>query len=302
MSKSDPKIVIKDRREHSKASERYVDVMFSYDDKKLELSIPIEYRRTGVGLTDDAEIEEYLDLVYDLCNPQNWGTWRKEQEEFWRDKCADITEEIFKALLDFKWTCVRCGLPQNPNWARRVQDLKECDYTIATKTHVSCNKCGGRTTNLLLLPIPRGGVSGYEAWSPELRERIVRVLECYDVYEGKKVPNYSLLPDHKFPEIRWDANTRRDTLEHLSAEMIKEEFQLMSNQRNQQKREVCRYCYQNGKRGCPYGIKFYYSGSENWPDDIPKRGKIAEKGCIGCGWYDLGKWRQSLNHLLTKKL
>ena len=34
--------------------------------------------------------------------------------------------------------------------------------------------------------------------------------------------------------------------------------------------------------------------TENWDSSIPKNGKSAEKGCIGCAWYDIERWRQEL--------
>ncbi|MDR2658404.1 MAG: hypothetical protein LBC27_00225 [Spirochaetaceae bacterium] len=102
------------------------------------------------------------------------------------------------------------------------------------------------------------------------------------------------MPDHKFPEIRWDDETRRGSLEGLSDTEIKNDFQLLTNQRNQQKREICRNCYQTGKRGMIYGIPYFYRGDATWDKDIPQRGKEAEKGCIGCAWYDIEYWRQEL--------
>ena len=73
----------------------------------------------------------------------------------------------------------------------------------------------------------------------------------------------------------------------------------MTNQRNQQKREVCRSCYQTDKRGVIYGISYYYEGNENWPENVPKNGKEAENGCKGCGWYDIKKWRKSINQIIN---
>ena len=74
----------------------------------------------------------------------------------------------------------------------------------------------------------------------------------------------------------------------------------IANQRNQQKREVCRNCLQTGKRGYPFGIKYFYEGSEDWDKTIVPKGKNAEKGCYGCGWYDVGEWRkQVLKKLLN---
>lgn len=51
--------------------------------------------------------------------------------------------------------------------------------------------------------------------------------------------------------------------------------------------------------GYPFGIKYYYQGEQTWYSSIPRSGKAAEKGCLGCGWYDLETWRKSLNSKLT---
>ena len=57
-----------------------------------------------------------------------------------------------------------------------------------------------------------------------------------------------LIPDHKFPEIRWDADTKGENSDNMSVEEIVSKFQLLDNQRNLQKREVCRACFQTNKR------------------------------------------------------
>lgn len=31
-----------------------------------------------------------------------------------------------------------------------------------------------------------------------------------------------------------------------------------------------------------------------WDASIPRKGKEAEKGCIGCPWYDIARWREAL--------
>lgn len=283
-------------RYHTKASEKYIDVTFVYEKiPPYNCSVPIEYRRTGTEIKDD-DIDEYLDEVYEKINPINWEQWKKEQVDFWETKPgAIITKGFFDILIDkFDWCCIFCTLPQNPNWARRIQDLKEFGYTIATDTKRYCQKCKKNSTQLLLLPLPRGGITGYETWSKELREHIIKLLETYDAYEAKVTKKEGLLPDHKFPEIRWDEETRRCSLENLSKIEIKNDFQLLTNQRNQQKREICRYCYQTGQRGLIFGIPYFYKGAMDWDKSIPQRGKKAEKGCVGCGWYDIERWRQEL--------
>jgi hypothetical protein len=283
-------------RYHTKASEKYIDAVFVYENPPpYDCSVPIEYRRTGTEIEDNA-VDDYLREVYEKVNPANWEQWKSEQKDFWETKPgAAITKGFFDVLAGtFGWCCIHCDFPQNPNWARRIQDLKEFGYTIATDTRRHCEMCKKNTTQLLLLPLPRGGITGYETWSKELRERIVRTLKTYDVYEAKTAKKEGLLPDHKFPEIRWDDETRRGSLGNLSETEIKNDFQLLTNQRNQQKREICRNCYQTGKRGIIYGIPYFYRGCADWDKKIPQRGKDSEKGCVGCAWYDIERWRQEL--------
>jgi len=284
-------------REHSKASERYVDVIFNYPEAvKFETSIPITYRRTGIEIQGDG-VDPYLENVYKELAPDKIAEWISKQKNFWEQEKpgAAITKAFFDALsLDFKWHCAKCALPKNPNFARRIQELKEFGYTIATNINKQCHNCEERTTHHILVPIARGGITGYETWSPDLRIRIISLLKNFDAYEAKFGKKEGLLPDHKFPEIRWDAQTPRSNLENLTNLEITRDFQLLSNQRNQQKREVCRACSQTGKRGMIYGIPFFFSGSELWDSKIPQKGKAAEPGCIGCGWYDIQAWRDEL--------
>ena len=49
------------------------------------------------------------------------------------------------------------------------------------------------------------------------------------------------------------------------------------------------------------GINFFYEGDENWPEDVPEEGEAAEEGCVGCGWYDVAKWKEELNKKLQKQ-
>lgn len=294
---------ILERRKHSKASEEYVHVEFQYEGNVLDWDIPIEYRRTGTHLAESSadDIAEYVADVYYKCAPDKWEHFVKEQELFWAEKPGSaITKSFFDVLArDFTWQSVKSDLPPNPNWARRVQDLKEMGYTIATRTAMQDLRTGQKGTHLLLVPLPRGGITGYETWTTEVRNQIIRLLGSRDAYEGKKVNKDSLLPDHKFPEIRWDENVRRSDLSKLTDDDILHDFQLLTNQRNLQKREVCRACSQTGQRGTPFGIEFFYEGSPQWEPSIPRRGADAEAGCVGCGWYDFEAWRIGLNEKLN---
>lgn len=296
-------IVILGKKTHNKASETYLDVKCKYKDFVWNGWIPIEYRRTGIFLSDDKDIFEYFNSIYDKLNPKNYEKWKKEQKDFWNEKKnANVTKSFYDSLEEnlATWVCVNCELPKNPNWARRIQDLKEFGYTISTDTHRFCSNCNTYTSHLMLLPLDRQkeNGNGYETWSPQLRKRIIKVLNAIDVYENVKTPH--CLPDHKFPEIRWDENTKEENPNNMSDEEIQQKFQLLTNQRNQQKREVCRKCYQTGKRGIIFGIPFYYEGNENWDNNIPKIGRDAEKGCVGCPWYDIKRWREELIKALEK--
>lgn len=291
--------IIKLRR-HSKASETYIDVKFSYPEQKSlwEGSIPIEYRRTGIFADTPEKIAKLLEDTYAQLNPKNYKKWVEKQEKYWAEFNRKTTQPFFEILKNGEWKCVYCELPKNPNWARRIQDIKEAGYTIATNTKMFCRKCNKNTTHLILLPLPRGSDTGYENLSTLLKKRILDVLNFFDVYENRKRKN--ILPDHKFPEIRWDEKTIEKNVNDMTREEIKKKFQLLSNRRNQQKRECCRNCYQTGRRGFPYGIKFFYKGGERWPEEIPKNGRLAEQGCEGCGWYDIEKWREELNKFIKR--
>ncbi|MFQ9685906.1 MAG: hypothetical protein ACLRZW_04385 [Veillonella parvula] len=290
------KIVESERKKHSKASEEYVHVVFTYSNSKWDGWVPVEYRRTGISIKTQEQLIEYLNKIYPQMDPKNHTEWIKKQEKFWREEKpnAATTKEFFDSLAKGDWQCVECTLPKNPNWARRIQDLKEFGFTLATDTKRFCPHCKSNKTHLIMLQIERGGNSGngYETWSLALRKRIIRVLGGVDVYECVTSPH--CLPDHKFSEIRWDEATKTENLDTMTDDEIRQKFQLMTNQRNQQKREVCRTCFQTGKRGIAFGIPYFYEGNANWDSLIPTKGKEAEQGCIGCAWYDFAEWRKHL--------
>lgn len=289
---------------NSKASETYISVRFTYEDYVWEGYVPIEYRRTGTFIDFDNkdELNLFLNSTYVKMKSDKIAVWKEKQEEFWLTKPnATTTKAFFDKLAEGGWKCGACEMPRNPNPQRRIQDLKEFGYTIATDLARYCPHCGRNTSQRILLPIMRGANegNGYETWTATVRKRIIDVLGGVDVYEDTYSPH--CLPDHKFSEIRWDDETKGENPNTMTDEEIRNKFQLLTNQRNQQKREVCRTCFQTGKRGYPFGIKYYYLGSEDWDPDIPVRGKQAERGCIGCGWYDMAEWRRHLLYELNSK-
>jgi hypothetical protein len=297
-------IQILGEHEHRKASEKYSEVRYVFEDGLTwEGWIPTHYRRTGLFLESPEEIEEYLLSIGSHLHQAARDTWVNDQQRYWDKELAgmEVTKPIFEKLLSLDWCCTNHSFGSNTNIARRYQEIKEMGYTLASDKNRACPECQKRRLHLLLIPLPLGAETGYEVWSPALRKRIVKVLGSYDAFEGRKTSPHGLLPDHKFPEIRWDAETRRGSLEGLDEDQIRGDFQLLNNQRNQQKREVCRTCYQTGIRGFPFGIKYFYQGANAWPNDLPATGKGAESGCLGCGWYDFQAWREALNSRLQSE-
>ena len=298
-------IVSLERIVHYKALEEYIHVIFSYSDKKWDGWVPVEYRRTGISIKQDDynSLVIYLNNIYEQMNPNNYEDWLREQEQWWREekRRATTTKSCFNCLAKGNWKCTQCQLPNNRNLARRIQDLKEFGYTLATDIRRYCHNCKMNTTHIIMLPIKRLGMygNGYESFSQKLRKRIIKILGGIDVYEGNV--NVHCLPDHKFSEIRWDEYTKSVNPDSMTDDEIRKKFQLLTNQRNQQKREICRSCFQTGKRGSIYGIPYYYSGTANWDPKIPVKGKEAERGCIGCPWYDIEAWRRNLLKALNIK-
>lgn len=274
--------------EHGKASESYIEVEFT--NFQWRGYIPFQYRRTGLFIETEAALAEYLKNIQPFFSPEIVLQWIATERIWWETDMLGrtVTKPFFDELARLEWTN---AFPTNNNPQRRIQDIKELGYTVATKR-------AGQHTYRMLLPIPRATATGYEIFSAAFRKKALRALRQINIYELGSGNNKALIPDHKFPEIRWDANTRAENPNDMPEAEIRQKFQLLDNQRNQQKREVCRRCFQTDKRGMLFGIKYFYFGDENWPIDVTKVGSLAEDGCVGCGWYDVAEWRKSLNDLV----
>ena len=298
------KIEVKNLREHSKANEKYIDVLFKYKNQpNWNGSIPYYYRRTGLFFNSPKDIAYLIETTYTALKVNNSKRWIVNEKRKWKTEYRkkSVTKSFFNKLLNLKWNCVLSDLPVNRNWARRIQDIKEMGYVLATHTRRYNKRLKKHTTQILLLPVERGLQTGYETISPYLRKRIITVLGRYDAYEGKVRPNHALLPDHKFPEISWDSKTRQTNLDDMSDEDIRSKFQLLDNQRNLEKREACRKVIQTGKLGTLFGIEYHLNKTGRWPAGVPKRGKRSEEGWKLCPWYDIEAWRKSLNQFIKKK-
>lgn len=289
-------------REHSKASEKYVDVIITHPNHTWEGSIPYFYRRTGLFIEEPEELVAYLEEIYPYFSKKNIDDFKIDEKKRWNDefKGKKVTKPFFDILINLEWNSAKYDLPKNDNWQRRIQDIKELGYTLATRPRTAMGNHQGASTYIMLIPMPKGGTTGYEIMSESFKKQVIKALKSINIYELSSANTLGLIPDHKFPEIRWDKDTKAENPENMSEEEMKGKFQLLDNQRNQQKREVCRKCFQSNKRGVIFGINHFYEGNENWDSNIPKTGKEAEKGCIGCAWYDIEAWRASLNKLISE--
>ena len=285
-------VIVREEIENNKASEIYVRTTFIQDDGfTWDTVVPFVDRRAGLNIETENELAEYLVSIKPYFEKKAMESWIKKEKK--RGLISgSVTPKFFKVLLSLKEEYSR--LPINTNSARRIQDIKDAGYTIASVPRP--NKQKG--FNRILLPLPLHTEMGYETFSPQFKARVIRLLNEYNAFEARATAKKALIPDHKFSEVRWDDETKAENSMEMTDDEIIQKFQLLDNQRNQQKREVCRQCFQEGIRGTIYGIKYFYEGDEHWDERIPKIGKAAEKGCKGCPWYDIELWRKKLNKKL----
>lgn len=287
-------IFVSEEIHNGKSSEIYVRTKFVQDNGfTWETVVPYYIRRSGLFIESEEELVRYLEKIKPCFSRTRMNKWAKRERDKWEKSSADVTKEFFFVLLSFK---EETEFPPNDNPARRIQDIKDAGYTIASIP-------GGpkKKTKRILLPITLNSEMGYETFTPQFKARVIRLLKGINAFEARPTTTKGLIPDHKFSEVRWDDETKAENSMDMTDEEIIEKFQLLDNQRNQQKREVCRRCFQEGKRGVLYGIPFFYSGSVDWPKDTPSIGKSAEEGCIGCAWYDIERWRTELVRKLNEK-
>lgn len=292
-------IYVSDLLNNSKASEKYVVTRFTQDDGfTWETVVPYYSRWSALYIDSDEECAQYLISIKPYFTKAKMERWQKEQWKKWENNRGAVTKWIFKQLLSFKREN-KFILPDgtfSDNPAKRIQDIKNFGYTVASVPSLQNKK----RTDRILLPLPLNTELGYETYSNQFKNRVIRLLDGINAYEAKATTKGGLIPDHKFSEIRWDDETKSENPMTMSDEELIHKFQLLDNQRNQQKREVCRNCFQTGKRGTIYGIEYYFKGGPQWDESIPKQGKSAEKGCIGCPWYDIQAWRKHLNEDIKK--
>ena len=279
---------------NTKASELFAVVSYADGKDAPTWYVPYQYRRTDVFVDSVDEMVSFLKAAKNRLNRKYVIAYKERMgkaiyEHF--GKGASVTVPIFKKLLD------KCGAWvwnkdfDNENPQRRIQDIKESGFTIATRFYE-------RRTYHMLLPFDPVRTATYETIPSAVRRMIFKVHEGINSYTGEPA-SISCLPDHKFPELRWDKHTPESN-RNLSEQEMREKFQVIPENINQMKRETCRKCFKSGVRGKLNGINFFYAGGPTWDKSVPKVGKSAERGCVGCFWYDMLAWRAALNKALEK--
>ncbi|MBW4498992.1 MAG: restriction endonuclease [Scytonema hyalinum WJT4-NPBG1] len=216
--------------------------------------------------------------------------------------------QVFNLLSDQQWHCRECEGKKiaSSQYAGGggIQGLergtKSRPGLIITTEKRYCQTCQGRRLG--------------DHWTGEIKsansaanipaslvQRILQVYSYTDVIEQRQRPAHELVIDHRFPMERWGAS-EPPHLTSISDDEIKKKFQLLkkdsSGNHNLLKSRSCERCIKIGKRGTPFGITFWYQGGEDWSCEY-QRGAEAEKGCIGCGWYNFDAWRDALNQKLA---
>ncbi len=214
--------------------------------------------------------------------------------------------KVFSLLKDKNWHCRECEGKQigSGQYAGGggIQGLERGTKSrwglVIEESKIFCETCKKITKQDRLT----GDVKPSNAAAGIPPKLITRVLEAYDytdAMEERQRPKHKLVVDHRVPMERWESAEGKNDSD-MSIEDIRKKFQLLKKDdggnHNLLKSRSCERCIKTGFRGYPFGIKYWYEGTEKWPDHIPEK---DESGCIGCGWYDLQKWKESLNSHLN---
>jgi hypothetical protein len=303
MSKDKIEIVDSHFQSH-RTTDIFKIVKFIYnDDIVWDGALPTYLVKKGLELSDEA-FDSLLEDWYECLEPAKRNLWiENEKQSNWggKGKQDTSTYKVFNALSSGNWECRKCG-PVNQTGsvqpAARIRDLKDKGYIICSQKKMCSAHCQTSQVHDILIMIPmlqsdfQHGNNLRKPISETLQNRIKNELGRIEVCFSREMSNNSLVIDHKFPSQRWNGPESANP-DDMALEDIKKKFQLLTNQANAIKSRNCESCVKDKKRGVFMGIKWYYVGDENWNGD----NEYDEKGCIGCPWYDLEKWK---TELLTK--
>jgi len=286
-----------------KMEDIYLTVRFKYQRVVWNGAVPIvaKYQGVNIPLTDE-DVNEWVETCYSALDPTKFKVWQNAQEQFWQNKKSEDTQLVFDALNGSddttKWLCRKCGpVPEvNPQPGARIRSLKQMGYHIATMK-LECSSCGKKQYFDLLIRLPRHAADNQKRFtiSQALRARILGIIPNVDCAFGSPLDEKACIIDHKFPSSRW---VNGETINHttMTEEEIRNKFQILSNQTNLQKERYCQRCVTKGIRGDFFGIEWYYQGNNQWQGSS----KADEKGCVGCPWYDIERWKSEFNRRLLE--
>ena len=105
----DDSIEIIQFREHSKASEKYIDINI-YEDKKIiwSGSIPYFYRRTGIFIESEEELTKYLNEIKINFTKESINKFISEEMRRWETELSGkkTTKSFFDILLNMRWNSI----------------------------------------------------------------------------------------------------------------------------------------------------------------------------------------------------
>ena len=217
--------------------------------------------------------------------------------------------KVFNLLSDRTWHCRRCEGKQvaSEQYAGGggIQGLQRGTRNrpglVIESESRHCNNCQRITKQDRWTGEIKSANSAAKV-PDSLVKRILKIYSYTDVIEERQRAAHELVLDHRFPMERWGSNEPPHLISMSELE-IKKKFQLLkkdsSGNHNLLKSRSCERCIKTGKRGAPFGIRFWYEGGEDWAS-IHQRGAEAEEGCVGCGWYDFQTWRDALNQKLAE--
>lgn len=293
------KIIIGDEFTVSKTDNIFVEVTFQFSDKTVwNGCFPIYYPPMSIQYQlpqDDLKFQQDLKKCYEQLKPDSISNSIEKTNNKWSKPGQIETYNVFKSLLTGHWECRSCGAGKiNNQPAARIRDIKKNGFIVATQSKY-CPSCQKKQYHDILLPIEVETDIKSELRKPiseSKKAEIIKVLGSKDAFFNAYRPPEQFVIDHKFPSQRWKEEETEN--EGLTTPEIKEKFQLLTNQSNMLKSRLCDRCCSTGKRPDFLGIKWYYSGGEDW-----KETDQIGNGCFGCPWYDLEVWKEKINEELT---
>ncbi len=234
---------------------------------------------------------------------------KKYEASYEGDQRANKQYKVYRVLHDKAWHC-RCeyehvGTTQIAG-SGGIKGLrngtKKRDGLEIESENRFCNTCNtitrqDRWTGGFIEAIPVG------SFPAKFSEKVFKIFNYKDVVEMTKRPSSHLTIDHKLPRLRWDTKAEKfqNNYTGMTEQDIRKHFQLLKKSNgavshNLLKSRACEKCYKTGRRGTPFNIRFFYKGDVLWEPSNKKE----SSGCIGCGWYDFAKWRNSLNKCIDE--